>query len=167
MYVILSLAFVLSTSRLDAVAILGRSLQKRKKDVYVKSPAILKSFFNRRFTFYIFLEKDCNDIKVVNVSDMHTHTHTQTLLSAYGTFFYCLSPFSGFSFQWNAHSENLFLILRNTASTIVSIYVLLLLWRAPQDSIDTTVSKSFISSSVYTTCAKISYSKKDVLHSAF
>ena len=55
----------------------------------------------------------------------HTHTHarthaytphlnTQILLSAHGTFFHCLSPFSGFASQSNPHSEALFLILRNT-----------------------------------------------------
>ena len=52
----------------------------------------------------------------------HTHTHTNThtrlntqiLLSNHGTFFHCFNPFSGFSSQSNPHSEDLFLILRNT-----------------------------------------------------
>ena len=50
--------------------------------------------------------------------------------------------------------------------TVDSIHGLLLLSRAPQDRIDTTVSKLFISSSVYIKTTKISYSKKDIFHLA-
>ena len=65
------------------------------------------------------------------------------------TFFHCLIPFSGFSFQLNPHSEDLFLILGN-ARFDYRFYIcgLLLPSRASQDSIDTSFSKSFISSSV-------------------
>ena len=63
-----------------------------------------------------------------------------------GTFFHCLNPFLGFSFQSNPHSADPFLILRNTR--FHTIYELLLLLRAPQDCIDTTVIISFVSSSV-------------------
>ena len=65
------------------------------------------------------------------------------------TFFHCLSSFSEFSRQSNPHSEDLFLILGNTVSTIDSIYGLLLLSSEPQDRTDTTVSKLFIFSSIY------------------
>ena len=45
------------------------------------------------------------------------------------------------------------------------IYELLLLSKTPQDNLDTTVFKAFISPSVLIETAKISYSKKDVFHS--
>ena len=45
------------------------------------------------------------------------------------------------------------------------IYELLLLSKTPQDNLDTTVFKAFISPSVLIETAKISYSKKDVFNS--
>ena len=96
----------------------------------------------------------------------HTHLNTQFCFQFMDTFFYCLSPFSEFSSKSNPHSEDLFLILRTQGSTIDSIYELLILSRAPQDSIDTTVSKSFISSSVCKRTTKITYNKKDIFYSA-
>ena len=64
----------------------------------------------------------------------HTHIqtfkHTNSAFSSSILFFYCLSLLSGFSSQLNPHSENPFLILRNTGPIIDSIKGLLLLWRA-------------------------------------
>ena len=95
----------------------------------------------------------------------HTHTHlnTQVLLSGHGTFFHCPSPFPGFSSQSNPHSEDLFLILRNTYSII---YKYCYFSEEHHKMIDTTASKSFICSSVYIGTAKISYSKRDIFQSA-
>ena len=62
------------------------------------------------------------------------------------TFFECLSPFSGFSLQSNPHSEDPFLILGNTRFHNRFYNGLLLLSRAPQDSID--INSFFKSSSV-------------------
>ena len=74
------------------------------------------------------------------------HTNTQILLSAHGTFFYCLKPFSEFSSQSNPHSKYLFLILRNTRfhnrfymAFFISIFFSMDCY-FPQDRIDTTVS---------------------------
>ena len=80
------------------------------------------------------------------------------------TFSYFLNTFSVCSSQSNPHSKNLFLILRNTRFHNDSIYGLLLLSRAPQDSIDTTVSKLFISSSVYIQTAKNGCGKKGIFY---
>ena len=93
----------------------------------------------------------------------HTHLNTQILLSAHGTFFHCLSLFPGFSSQSNPHSEDLFLILRNTYSIL---YRYCYFSEEHHKMIDTTASKSFICSSVYIGTAKISYSKRDIFHSA-
>ena len=73
-----------------------------------------------------------------------SNTSTLIPLSAHGYVFPLVQHFSGFSSQSNSHNKDLFLILRNTVdstegSTIDSIYGLLLLSRALQGSIDTTV----------------------------
>ena len=80
------------------------------------------------------------------------------------TFFYSLSPFSGFCSQSNPHSEDPFLIFKNTS--FHNRLGMLLFSKAPQDSIGTTVSKLFISSSVYIRTAKMTYSKNDLFHLA-
>ena len=121
----------------------------------VISSALLKSFLNRRFAFLTCLKNDYSNFKTVIFFLSHTHSHKYTN-SAFG---------SRFSSQSNPHSEDLFLMLRKgKGSTIDSMYRLYLLSRAPQDSIDTIVSKLFISSSVYIRTVKISYSKKDIFH---
>ena len=65
----------------------------------------------------------------------HTHTH-KFLFQLKDTFSHCLSPFSGFCFQSNPHSED---PLETQSSIIDSIYGLLPLSRAPHDRIDTPV----------------------------
>ena len=92
--------------------------------------------------------------KLLNFFLSHTNTHTRTHIQTHklhfqlmNIFFHCLSPSLRFSFQSNPRSKDLFLVLRNTRSTINSTYGLLLFSRTLQDRIDTTVFKSFISSS--------------------
>ena len=99
----------------------------------------------------------------------HTHTHTQMhkfRFQLIHTFFHSPSHFSDFFCQFNPHSESLFLILRRQGFTLDSMYGLLFLLRALQDSIDITASKLFIFSSIYTRTAKTSYSKKIIVHLA-
>ena len=83
------------------------------------------------------------------------------------TFFHYLSPFSDFLSNQIHKARISSWFLEAQSSTIYFIYGLLLLSRAPQDSIDATVSKSFISSSVYVRTAKISYSKNDISHNNY
>ena len=89
---------------LVALLFLERTLKKRRKDDWVRSFALLKSFLNRRFKFLTCLENDYSNFKAANffLSLTHTHKNLQILLS-----------FSGFSSQSNLHSENFFLIRRN------------------------------------------------------
>ena len=62
-----------------------------EKDVLVKSSANLKSFLNRRFTFFF--------LKIVAFFSLsHTHTH-KFCFKLKDPFFHCLSPFSKFSFH--------------------------------------------------------------------
>ena len=62
-------------------------------------------------------------------------THTQISLSAKGYFFNCLSAFSVFSSNETPHTAKIpFWFLETQGSTVDSIYGLLLLSRAPQDS---------------------------------
>ena len=91
---------------------LGRFLKYRKKDVLVRSSAILKSFVNGRFTFLIYLQI-LHEFQICYFFLSHTQTqifHFQLM----DTFFHCLSHFSGFSFQSDPHSENPPLIFGNT-----------------------------------------------------
>ena len=92
-----------------------------------------------------------------------THKYTNSAFRSW-ILFSLPQPFSGFLFQSNPHTEDLFLILRNTRFHN-RFYELLLLSRAPQDSIDTTVlSCLFLLCNIRTT--KISYSKKYIFQSA-
>ena len=68
----------------------------------------------------------------------------------------CLSTFSEFSFQSNKHSKDLYLILETKVCKINSICGLLLLSRALLGSIETTVPKLLIYSSVCIRTVKIS-----------
>ena len=112
-------------------------------DALVRSYALFKSFLKRWFTFLICVKMITVISKLLNFSLSHTHTRTDK----YSNF--------AFSSWWSWETQG---------STIDSMYGLSLLSRSPQDSIDKTVSKSFISSSVYIRTAKISYSKKYVFH---
>ena len=81
------------------------------------------------------------------------------------TFFHCLSLFQDF-LQNQTHAAKIFFgFLEKQGPTINSIYGLLLLSRAPQDSIDTTILiVYFLFCNIRT--PKISYNKKDIFHSA-
>ena len=98
------------------------------------------------------------------------HTNTQILLSAHGTFFHCLKPFSEFSSQSNPHSKYLFLILRNTRfhnrfymAFFISIFFPWIVTSLKIGQIQQFQSKLFIFCSAYIKTANISYSKKDIL----
>ena len=132
----------------------------------VRSSALSKSLSNK-ITFLIRLENDYSNLKTVIFSLSYTQIH-KFHFQLMDTFFHCLSPFWGFFSQSDPYSEDhLFLwFLETQGPTICSLYGLLLLSRAPQYSIDATVFKSFISSSVCIKIAKISYKKKDIFHSA-
>ena len=77
------------------------------------------------------------------------------------TFFHCLSLLHGF-LQNQTHTAKIFFwLLEKQDPTIDSIYGLLLLSKAPQDSIDTTVLSVYFPFYNITT-SKLSYSKKDI-----
>ena len=67
-----------------------------------------------KISFFVCLKDDYSNFKADNFFFSPAHANTQILLSAYGYFYRCLKPFSGFSSQSNPHSKDLFLILRNT-----------------------------------------------------
>ena len=82
---------------------------------FVRSSALLKSYWNWRFTFFICLKSDYSNFKAVNCfSPSHTQTH-KFRFQLMDTFFHCLSSFLGFYSQSNPHSVDIFLILRNTS----------------------------------------------------
>ena len=92
-----------------------------------------------------------------------TRKYTNSAFRSWILFFSLPQPFSGFLSQTNPHTEDLFLILRNKVPQ--SVLYMLLLSRAPQDSIDTTVlSCLFLLCNIRT--AKISYCKKYIFQSA-
>ena len=84
-----------------------RALSKEKY-VSFRSSALLKIFLSKRFTFLICLKNYYISFKPV--SFFLSHTCFQLM----NTIFHCLSPISGFPFHSNLHTENLFVILRNT-----------------------------------------------------
>ena len=93
---------------------LGRSLKQRKS---IRSSANLKSFLNGRFTFLTYLKNCCFFLS-------HTHTHTHKFcFQLRDTSFHCISPFSGFPFQSNPHSEDPFLILGNKKVPQLILYM--------------------------------------------
>ena len=96
-------AYILSTFPYFVSFAISRTVSKvREEDVLVRSSTDLKSFLNGRFSFLI---------SYFHFS--HTHTH-KFRFQLRDIFLHCLSPFSGFYFQLNPHSENPFLILGNT-----------------------------------------------------
>ena len=104
----------------------------KEKDVLVRSSGNLKSFLNGRFTFLIYLLKNCFFFL--------SYTYTQVPLLAQGYFFHCLSTFSGFSLQLNPHSKNPFLILGNTK--FHNWFYICIITSLKSTIIDTTVSLS-------------------------
>ena len=133
-----------------------------KKNVFVRGSDILKSFLNRRLTFFICFRINYSNFKAVFFSLTHAQIH-KFLFQLMNTFFHCLNAFSGFSSHSHAQGRISFWSLQAPGSTIASKYGLLLLSKARQSSTDT---KSLISSSVYNRTAKISNRKKDILHTA-
>ena len=88
-----------------------------------------------------------------------SHTNAQFPLSAHGHFFPLPQSFSRIVFANQTHTVWIyFRFLETQGSTIDSIYGLLFLSRAPQDSIDATASNCL--------STKISYSKKGMFHLA-
>ena len=107
---LVTFAHVLSTSPLFVSFTIFRTASKVKgKNVLIRSSKNLRSFLNGRFIFLIYLKI----IKLLFFFLSHTHTY-KFRFQLRDTFFHCLSPCSGFSFQSNPHSEDLFLILGNT-----------------------------------------------------
>ena len=96
-----------------------------------------------------------------------THIHTNSAFSSGILFSIASALFQGFLSNQTHIVKIPFLFLETQGSTIDSIYEFLLLSRAPQDSIDTTVSKLFIFTSIYIRAAKISYSKNDISHNNY
>ena len=86
------------------------------KENYVsfRSSALLKIFLSKIFTFLICLKNYYISFKLVSFFLSHTNTRHKFRFQLMNTIFHCLSPISGFSFHSNLHTENLFVILRNT-----------------------------------------------------
>ena len=96
-----------------------------------------------------------SNVTVFTVS--HAYKYTNSAFSLWILFSTASALFQNF-FRNETHIKRTsFWFWERKGSTIGSIYGLILLSRAPQDGIDTTVSKSFISFSVHIRTAKISY----------
>ena len=94
-----------------------------------------------------------------------THTSTKIPLSAHECFFTLRQPFFRIFFSINyTHSRDLFSILRNKTFGNRFYIKIVSSLKSTTRCIDTTVSKSFISSSKYKRTAKLSYGKKDIFH---
>ena len=88
----------------------------------------LKSFLNWRFTFFICLKNNYNNIKAVNFFLSHTQIH----LYSHGYFFSLPQPFIRIFFTSKPHIASIcFRFSETQGSAIVSISGLLLLSRAP------------------------------------
>ena len=109
-------------------------------------------------------KNDYSNSKLLIFSFSHAYKYTNSAFSSWIPFSIASALFQDFPPNQTHIVRISFWFWETQGSTIDSIYGLLLLSRAPQDSIDTT-SKSFISSSVYIRTVKISYSKKDIFHS--
>ena len=122
------------------------------------------------FTFVIRLKNYYSNFEAVNflLSLTQTHTHKYTNSTFHSSIIFSTTSFFFQYFLPNqihrARISSRF--LETQSSTYYSIYGLLFLSRAPQDSTDTTVFKLFISSSLYVRTTKISYSKNNICHSA-
>ena len=94
----------------------------------------------------------------------HAHKYTNSAFSPWILFSIASARFQDFLPNQTYIASIYFWFLKTQGFTIDSIYGLLLFSRAPKDSMDTTVFKLFISSSVYIKTAKVSYSKKDIIY---
>ena len=110
-----------------------RSVSKIKgKDVLVRSSANLKSFLNGDLHFFIYLKSCCFFFS-------HTHIHTNFAFGSLVLFSIASALFQDFLSNQTHIAKIPFWFLETQGSTIDSIYGLLLLSRAPQDSIDTKI----------------------------
>ena len=127
---------------------------------FVRSSAILKSFLNRRDLHFIYILKWFQKFQSYFFSLSITTVHKFHFLLM-DSFFNYLSFFQDF-LQNQTHTVKIsFWFLEKQGPTIDSMYGLLLLPRAPLDSIDTTVlSVSFLFCNIRTT--KISHNKIDI-----
>ena len=114
----------------------------------VRNSTLTKFILNRKFIFLICFENDYSNLKAVICFLSHTQKYTNSTFSSWVIFFIATAHVQDF-LPNHPHSKDLSLILETPGSIIDSIYGLLLLSRALQDSIYATVSKSFIPSSVY------------------
>ena len=110
-----TLAHLLSTSPLFPSPFLEQSLKWRKEYALVRSSAFLKSFLNWSFTFLICLKNGYCNFEAVNFFSLPDTQIRKFRSQPMNIFFHCLIPFSGFSSQSNLHSEDVFVILRNTS----------------------------------------------------
>ena len=85
--------------------------QVKKKDVLVRSSAILKSFLNRRLTFLIYLIMITVILNLLHFFQSHTKI-LKFHFKLIDSLFDCCSSFPGFSSQSNSHGDDLFLIIR-------------------------------------------------------
>ena len=128
----------------------------------MRSSANLKSFLNGRFPFLIYLKTITWILKLLF---FFSHTHTHKFHFQLGdTVFHYLSPFSGFSFQSNPHSEDPFLMLGNTRfHNRFYVWIVISLKSTTRKHGYSSFSKSFISSSIieklqkYVTASKIDF----------
>ena len=138
-----------------------------KKNVFVRGSDILKSFLNRRLTFFICFRIDYSNFKAVFfLSHTHRHKYTNSSFSSWTLFFIASILFQHFLLT-QTHIERIsFWSLETPGSIIGSRYGLLLLSKARQSSMDTVLCRSLISSSVYNRTAKRSNREKYILHTA-
>ena len=111
---------------------------------------------NRRFLFLTCLKINDSNFKAVNFFHSHPHKYTNSASSSIKPFSIAPDFFQDFLPDQSHIAGISFWFLGAQSSTIDSIYGSLSVSRVPQDSINTTVSKLFICSSVYIRTAKIS-----------
>ena len=104
---LVTFAHIISMSPLFVSFAIFRTVSKiKEKGCFRKKICKFKILFEWEIYISYIPLNDYVDFKTVIFFSL-THIHINTL-------FHCLSPFSGFSFQSNQHSEDLFLILGNT-----------------------------------------------------
>ena len=103
------------------------------------------------------------NFKTVGFFLSHTYKH-KFRFQLRDTFFHCFSPFSGFSFQSNPHSEDLFSDSWKYKVSQSILYTCCYFSQEPQDNIYTTVSLSRLFFFCNIGTAKICYSKKHIFH---
>ena len=132
--ILITFAYILSTfPQFVSFAIFKTVSKVKEKDVLARSSANLKTFLNKRFTVLTFL------ISYFQFSHTHTHKFRSWLRDIFSI---ASALFQDFLSNHTHIARIPFWFLETQGSTTDSIYGLLLLSRAPQDSVDTTVSVS-------------------------